>query len=710
MSVELTLYHTPGAFSPMIPRWRFAQRLSARLVPLALLVGLSASLGGHRPGEALGQQIPAQTGAGKVATAVQPAVIPAATPAPLRLGINLDSPYYASTAWPFRDLIKSAQWWPGTQGGIYDPKGLGYKTDDAGWPLGLDASQQVFVWLGQSIGGDPAGATISRASDLPAGTYTLVADGKGTLQIQAPYDGGGVFVQNYPISGHAEIKVSLERPIFPYIALRLLASDPADHLRNIRFLMPGYDPTEGFVWNDEYISDLKGFSVIRCMGLSLPNKAGAVKHWADRTTPTAPYTCSAETGRGTAPEWYGELARRTGADLWICLQHTVDDDYCTQLGTLLKASLPPSTKVHLEFSNEVWNYTLGSQALDIQTEGINSGRYPGKSPQECLLRDYAWRAKRAHDAFLAGFGDDKRLVRIVASQAANIYTADTSLDEYVNVLGGPPPALAVGGYIGLNFGLPERAAATKAMGVDGLLQGLLSDSQDGIPGMVGQLQANRTIADKYGASLCVYEGGQHLVGLFGAVADQALTYEFVAANRASGMKGVATAQLAAAAPILTGPFCWFSHCGPPSKVGCWGAKEYQRQSTTDAPKWAALVDARNANPVVPGPGPVPPPIPPPPTPINPAVVKTIDLLAAAKAKRQSLSAAQQAVVEAQKAVVDAQATVANAQAAVAAADAAVVTDLTTNGAFVDSGVTPPVVYLADPASPSGYRAVAVRPN
>jgi hypothetical protein len=695
------------------------RRLFTRFTALALLVGLSASLGGHGPGEAHGQQTPAQqtpapvqqTGAGKVAAAVQPAVTPTAsaitpvaTPTPLRLGINLDSPYYASTAWPFRDLIKSAQWWPGTQGGIYDPKGLGYKTDEAGWPLGLDPSQQVFVWLGQSIGGDPAGATISRASDLPAGTYTLVADGKGTLQIQAPYDGGGVFVQNYPVAGHAEIKVNVERPVFPYIALRLLASDPADHLRNIRFLMPGYDPAEGFVWNDEYISDLKGFSVIRCMGLSLPNNAKVVKHWADRTTATAPYTCSAETGRGTAPEWYGELARRTGADLWICVPHTADDDYCTQLGALLKASLPPSTKVYLEFSNEVWNYSF-TQAIEIQAEGLNSGRYPGKAAQECLYRNYAYRAKRAHDLFAAAFGDDRRLVRILGAQAAYQVTAETELDEYINVLKGPPPALAVGGYIGLNFGLPERAAATKAMGVDGLLQGLLSDAQDGIPSMVGQLQANRKIADKYGASLCVYEGGQHLVGLFGAVADQALTDELVAANRAPGMRGVATAQLAAAAPILTGPYCWFSHCGPPSRVGCWGAKEYQRQAPAEAPKWAALVDAKNANPVV-----VPTPIPPPPTPINPAVVKTTELLAAAKAKRVALEAANKAWVDAQKAVADAQATVVSALAAVASADAAVVTDLTTNGAFEDSSQTPPVVYLADPASPSGYRAVAVRPN
>jgi hypothetical protein len=696
----------------MAPRRLFTRFGSARLITLTLLVGLSASLGGHGPNAANGQQAPApaqQAGTGKVAAAVQPAVTPAATPTPLRLGINLDSPYYAGTAWPFRDLIKSAQWWPGTQGGIYDPKGLGYKTDDAGWPLGLDASQQVFVWLGQSIGGDPAGATISRASDLPAGTYTLVADGKGTIQIQAPYDGGGVFTQNYPVAGHAEIKVSLERPVFPYIALRLLASDPADHLRNIRFLMPGYDPAEGFIWNDEYISDLKGFSVIRCMGLSLPNNAKVVKHWADRTTATAPYTCSAETGRGTAPEWYGELARRTGADLWICVPHTVDDDYCTQLGALLKSSLPPSTKVHLEFSNEVWNYSF-TQALDIQTEGLNSGRYLGKTAFEALLRDYAWRAKRAHDAFLAGFGDDKRLVRVLASQAANWYTADTSLDEYINVLKGPPPYLAVGGYIGLNYGLPERAATTKALGVDGLLQGLLSDPQDGIPGMASQLQANRKIADKYGATLCVYEGGQHLVGLFGAVADQALTDEFVATNRAPGMKGVVGAQLAAASPILTGPFCWFSHCGPPSRVGCWGAKEYQRQVPAEAPKWAALVDARNANPVVPGPGPVPTPVPPPPTPINPAVVRTTELLAASRAKRQALEAANKSVVEAQAAVASAQATVATAQSAVAAVDAAVVTDLTTNGAFVDSSQTPPVVYLADPASPSGYRAVVVRPN
>jgi hypothetical protein len=598
------------------------------------------------------------------------------SPADMPVGMNVGSPVYFSTCWHFRDLVKSAQYWPTTKGGLWDPKGLGVTTDPAGWPNGLDPSQIVYVELGQSIGGDPIGGTISPASDLPAGTYTLCVTGRGSLQVQASYRGGGVYQRNFDLGGPAvTIPIVLEKPVFPFIALRILGSNPADHVRDIRFLMPGYAPTAKEVWNDELIAGLKGFAVIRCMDLAVTNDT-TVKTWADRSTPTAPYTYGAETGKGIPPEYLAELAERTGADLWVNIPHTADDDYAARLGELLKATLPPACKVYVEFSNECWNGGM-KQAVALQAEGAASGRYPSATLSDRFngqLRQYAWRAKKAHDAFASTFGTE-RMVRVLGAQAANYYTAETALDEYCRVLGGRPPTLAVAAYIGLDYGQPDNVAATKALGVDGILKGLVDDPARGIPQLVPQLKDCKKVADRYGCPLAIYEGGLHLIGLGGSLYDQELADLFAKVNRDPRIKDVVSALLRATAPYA-GPFCWFSYVGPFSRYGSWGAKEYERQA--DSPKYLALRDWLAA---IPGP-------------ITPASPATLDLIAASRASHAALEAARKAAAE--------------LEAKVLAADRAVAGDLQSNGAYVDTSTTPPTVYSADPSQPAGFRAEPVR--
>jgi hypothetical protein len=598
------------------------------------------------------------------------------SPADMQVATNVGTPVYYSTCWHFRDLVKSAQWWPSVKGSLYDPKGLGVTTDPAGWPTGLDPSQIVYVELGQSIGGDPIGGTISPASDLPAGTYTLCVAGKGSLQVQAGYRGGGVYQRNFDLGGPATtIPIVLEKPVSPFVALRILGSNPADHVRDIWFLMPGYAATAKEVWNDELIAGLKGFAVIRCMDLFVTNDT-TVKSWADRSTPTAPYTYGAETGKGIPPEYLAELASRTGADLWVNIPHTADDDYAARLGELLKATLPTGCKVYVEFSNECWNVGM-KQARDLQAEGAASGRYPSATVSDrfiAQLRQYAWRAKRAHDAFASTFGTE-RMIRVLGAQTANPYTAETELDEYCRVLGGQPPTLALGAYIGLDYGQPENVAATKALGVDGILKGLVDDPARGIPQLVAQLKGCKEVADRHGCPVAIYEGGLHLIGLGGSLYDQELTDLFMRVNRDPRIKDVVTALLRAVAPY-GGPFCWFSYVGPFGRFGCWGAKEFERQA--DSPKYLALRDWLAAT----------------PGPITPTVLTTLDLIAASRASHAALEAARKAAAE--------------LEAKVLAADRAVAGDLQQNGAYVDTSTAPPTVYSADPSQPAGFRAEPVR--
>jgi hypothetical protein len=224
----------------MAPRRLFTRFGSARLITLTLLVGLSASLGGHRPGEARGQQTPAQqapapvqqTGAGKVAATIQPAVTPAAAASPsMILGINPEAPCPWDTLGLFANLANDL--YPFTQ---FRPD---LKLDSAGYPLGLAA-------------GDAASTQLSGTEPFPAGVYQVGADGKGSVWFEVNYtDGtsdnwGSVPPLIYDFPGgttKTPLRPLVVRKPASRIYVRWSASDPTgvDYLKNFKLIQPGCD-------------------------------------------------------------------------------------------------------------------------------------------------------------------------------------------------------------------------------------------------------------------------------------------------------------------------------------------------------------------------------------------------------------------------------------------------------------------------------------
>lgn len=166
------------------------------------------------------------------------------------------------------------------------------------------------------------------------------------------------------------------------IALRLLATNPANPLRNIRITPSGDGPAAsaggagaGGAWESRaprtpfhpwFLKSMARYSVIRFMTWSNANggvdewraAAGAAAGannasgaaWEARTKP--PYDTQAG-GLGVAYEHVVQLCNVVGADPWVTVHHLATDAHVGALAALLRDSLRPDVKVYVEHSNEV---------------------------------------------------------------------------------------------------------------------------------------------------------------------------------------------------------------------------------------------------------------------------------------------------------------------------------------------------------------------
>ncbi|HRD72788.1 MAG TPA: hypothetical protein PK216_07175, partial [Aquimonas sp.] len=104
----------------------------------------------------------------------------------------------------------------------------------------------------------------------------------------------------------------------------------------------------------------------------------------------------------------------------------------------------------------------------------------------------------------------------------------------------------------------------------------------------GWIASHRSAATARALSLIAYEGGQHLVGIFGVENNNAITDLLTSANRDPRM-GQAYASYLAQWNAMGGElFVHFTASGDYSKWGSWGAVEFLDQP--DTPKQQALRD------------------------------------------------------------------------------------------------------------------------
>ncbi len=480
------------------------------------------------------------------------------------LGINLNGVVDWSTQFPFVDIFKSARpWIPQRQG--------------AGWGEGGELALSPEGWVTR-LEPNQFAETVLFSADTPFtgsmdGEYVILFDGEGEIAFR----GNNVTV-NSQSAGRLDITA---RPSQGSVFLQVTATNEANPLKNIRFLMASHEQTYiSQPFNPLFLERFSRFGILRFMDWMQTNDEPA-HTWSERPLLTD-YTFAL---RGVPVEMMIQLANTLQTDAWFTLPHRADDEYVRQFAILVLDALSPNLKAYVEYSNETWNGQFVQANYVIETglaQGLGSG--------DAFWAGLQYHSKRANEMFRIFeevFGGNERLVRVLASQAANSWTTEQVLlyeDAFQSV-----DAVAIAPYFSCDDPAnPDNVEATLSAGLDGLLAQQLINVQEGgcaYQYMIDQLEITR----RFNVDLIAYEGGQHLSGYFGTENNDALTELFIGANRDPRMTEIYLAYLNAWRELGGGVFMAFSDVGQPSRFGSWGVLETLTQDIATAPKYLALM-------------------------------------------------------------------------------------------------------------------------
>ena len=552
------------------------------------------------------------------------------------LGVNVTASSYWSGNWPFVDAMHQAdRFFSGEPGGQWSDGRL-LDLDEHGWVRSLQANQVARKFVLASEQGQ-------FAYPLAAGQYTVLWQGLGTIE----FHGQSAIVEQS--LGRAVLDIESDGLLY----LEITSVNPSDYLRDIRVIMPGgrcsadtfhfceqdADCDAGqsctlFVddylqkpWHPVFLSELSRFKVLRFMDMMQTNREVWSQDGVDEPWPFVSWSDYPQPDDAT---WQPvpvsvlvDLANELNADPWLCVPHTADDDFVTQMATVVRDQLNPELKVYLEYSNEVWNDIFDQHhwvnrqgCLAHSSDPAGQCQRPGDAElcapgswdsyaEACMGYGQLFHAQRTAEIMIRWetvFGADypARLVRVLGGQTgAAEWRGDIQLHHLFN--GSEPTyahvdAFGVAPYFGGGWDVAnvDEAFATNDAEVWGTPVGtytvLSGRPSDPWGGPLAWVQAD---VDYFAAHpelshirLIAYEGGQHFHSF-----DSTMHDRFVDINRDPRIYDVFQ-QYLALWTAATGGAMYVHYKSPAawSVFGLWGSKEYQGQPLATAHKHRALVD------------------------------------------------------------------------------------------------------------------------
>lgn len=524
----------------------------------------------------------------------------AQSPDQRQLGTNLTSVTDYSPQIPFIDLFKISREWFTQCAPGQDPGCSSSNSWDTGEAQSLDLDASGWVRSLPSRASAPIFTMAATYWDVPAqfptGRYVVRYEGEGTIEY-----GLGASKDTSRSTTRRDV-ISID-PSNGGIVLRIISTDPnnnGNYIRNISVVREGDEQlltTNTFSAN--FLSQLRPYQALRFMDWMRTNNSSNTSWGARAVSTDARYS----TDKGVPAEVMIGLANSTGKTPWFTLPHQADDTYIQSFAALTHASLRSDLPVYVEYSNEVWNDAF-SQGSWVQVRG--EAAWPGGAESGFTKRInyYGRRAAEICDLWKAAFSDDSsRVVCVVASQAANSWTASEALScplwNQGPCVAHGIAALAIapyfGDYLGQEVAKSEIHSWTGQS--DGGLSTLFSELRSGsrlydgpTGGGLSQsfewIEANKLVADAKRIALVTYEGGQHLVGIGSAGDDDSITTLFTNANRDSRLGDLYNDYLSGWNSRGGGLFMHFTDITDYSKYGSWGALEKIGQNSS--PKYNAL--------------------------------------------------------------------------------------------------------------------------
>lgn len=478
-----------------------------------------------------------------ISLALYPAVAAAAAP-DKGLGVNLHGIRYWSPALPFADAFKQA--------GPWIPQRAGSQAWDTGEPLEIGSDG----WVRSLSQGQQAATVVLQGGTYPAGQYRVTYEGQG--EIAMGLDARIVDRQGNDLTVMVKPQNS--------VILKVMRTDPVDPVRNIRVMLPGFDPIKhARHFNPAYLEYLRGFKVLRFMDWANTNlnDTGA---WEMRTRTEH---ASQDRKTGVALEYMIQMAGELNAHPWFNIPHAADDAYVRQMAMLIKSRMQQDAKLYVEYSNEVWNRQFPQHAHAMR----EAARLGLKDADEYYVR----RSLETFRIFEEVFGGSERLVRVLSGQAVNVFRAGRMLAR--PDIGKRVDAYAIAPYFGHSGQLPMGEGDPGAVPIDRLM-GRLADANAETREVI---RANAALAKKAGLHLIAYEAGQHVTNPPGQDGYCA------AINRHPAMADLYGRYLDIWSEETDGSLMvLFSDMSRYGRSGCWGLSEFHGQDLRSAPKLRAV--------------------------------------------------------------------------------------------------------------------------
>lgn len=474
------------------------------------------------------------------------------------LGINLAGLHDWNSELPFVDFFRLSRSWVSQKEGKPWGKGPTLDLDEHGWVKKLAPKTWVETCILNIRGGH-----------YPHGTYTLLFDGKGKIDIN---NVDGAFRQT---GNKVEFKVTGDEGI---VWIQIKKSEPADYIRNIRVYPPGYSHADGLLRSD-FLARWQGMQAIRFMEFMAVNNSKE-QHWHER----AKMDDATWTTHGAPVEVAVTIANRLHAAPWFSIPHLADDKYVWNFAINVKKLLDPALPIYIEYSNETWN-PIFSQTKYCQEQGLAQGL--SSNPAQAGHRFAVQRSLEIFHIWEEVFGGTERLVRVIAGQAANPSINQDRLGY--KKAWRQCDAFAIAPYITLNVTKNSKPplAKVRKWTLPQLEQKL---NREILEKSRRWIEDGQKTAKRYGVSLIAYEGGQHLVGLQGAENNEQLTNLFLKANRSPNMGKLYGRYLDQWKQVSSdGLFCLWLSVEAWSKWGSWGLAEYYDEKGDDSPKLEAVL-------------------------------------------------------------------------------------------------------------------------
>ena len=176
--------------------------------------------------------------------------------------------------------------------------------------------------------------------------------------------------------------INVATPSQAGIYLTITSTDPnhtGNYIRNIQIVKAEQESAliAGQVFNPYFLNVMRNFRVLRFMDWFNTN-GSTLSSWSNRPLPTQATWAS---NAGVPYEVAVQLANALSADPWINIPIMADDNYITQLATLVHKQLGTTQKAYVELSNEVWNSGFPQNAYaNAQGKAMWPGAIPSRTP------------------------------------------------------------------------------------------------------------------------------------------------------------------------------------------------------------------------------------------------------------------------------------------------------------------------------------------